>query len=241
MQNKTKLIFIVSAGVIIIAILFLTGTIKINKGDTLSDGNNVAASTTEKTIGGVTYTGSGNLKVEQIPVDEKTSIKVPDLNRPLNFPAGSSPDFKVIIEQKIADNIKKLKNDPSLVDEWISLGINRKIAGDYQGAREAWEYAAILSPNDGVIFTDLSDLYGYYLRDNVKAEANYLKAIEKDPHFPNYYIRAANFYREVMGDLSKAKAILEKGLGAVPNDINLKQALEQINLLIANRLNGSNP
>jgi len=240
MQNKTKIIFIISAIIIVVAVLFLAGTVKLNKNKTLPDGNDVAASTTEKTVGGVTYSGTGDFKVEQISVNEKTpSAKVPDLNRQLNFPSDMSADVKAIIEKKIADNVTKLKNNPSLVDEWLSLGINRKMINDYEGAREAWEYVTILAPNDPVAFANLSDLYGYYLKDNIQAEKNYLQAIANGPGFPNYYLRAASFYVEVANDLQKAREILIKGLATIPDETNMKNALDRVNVLIANKSNAT--
>ena len=241
MQNKTKLIFIISAIIIIIATLFLTDTIKINNKETLPDGNNIVASTTtEKTVGGVTYSGTGDFKIEQILVNENPLVKVPDLNRPLNFPVDMSPEVRAIIAGKISKNIDNLKSKPDFFDEWISLGINRKMINDYEGAKEAWEYGAILSPKSAVVFSNLGDLYGYYLKDNAKAEKDFLKAIDNDSAFPNYYLRAADFYREVLGDFSKAKAILIKGLSVIQDESNLKRALEQVNDLIANKSNSSN-
>lgn len=242
MKNKTKIIVILLAIIIIAGVLFLTGAIKSNGEKVLPDGSNTVSSTTEQTVGGVTYTGSGDFKVEQVPLNENVpAVKVPDLNRPLNFPVGTSPEVKTIIEAKIASNIAKLKKDPNLIAEWISLGINRKMISDYEGAKEAWEYAAIINPNYVVTFANLSDLYGYYLKDNVKAEAYYLKAIENDPASSNYYIRAANFYREVMGDLLKARAILIKGIAVIPNDVNLKNSLEQVGVMISEKNKATNP
>ena len=237
MQSKTKLIFVISAIVVVFAILFLTGGIKLNVGNKSS---NREASTTEKTIGGITYNGSGDFKIEQVPIYDNFSAKIPDLNRPLIFPTDTSPEVKAIIERKIADNVAKLKANPFLPDEWLSLGINRKMISDYEGAKEAWEYVAIISPTSPIAFANLSDLYGYYLKDNVQAEKNYLKAIENEPTSPNYYLRAGTFYVEVVGDLSKARAILIKGLSVIPDEANMKTALESVNALIVDKSKASN-
>lgn len=230
MQNKIKLIFILSAIVIITAVLFFTGAIKREK--LLSNGDNVATSTTERTIEGVTFSGSGNFKVEQVPIDGKSILpKAPNLDRSINFPKDMSSEVRVIIGKKIADNISKLKANSALPEEWLELGINRKMVGDYEGAKEAWEYVTVLNPINPVAFANLSDLYGYFLKDNVQAEKNYLRAIENEPKMANYYLRASDFYREVLGDLSKAKSILLKGASLMPDDPVIKNALEFVNSL----------
>jgi tetratricopeptide (TPR) repeat protein len=226
MRNKTKIIFAVSAVIIIAIILLLTGAIQLKKIPIMPD-NNTTASTTEKTVGGVTYTGSGNLKIEQVPV--VSNVEPPSLDRPVVFPKNYSQEAKMIMGKNIEDIASRLKKNSSSVDDWINLGIYRKEIEDYDGAKEAWSYASLLNPNNPVPFSNLGDLYGYYLKDKAMAEINILKAVEKDPASANWYVRAADFYREVEDDLAKAKAILEKGLVAIPNDASLIQAIDNLN------------
>ncbi|HEY9584486.1 MAG TPA: hypothetical protein VJI33_02840 [Candidatus Paceibacterota bacterium] len=231
-MNKNKITVLFFAAAFIFLIVLFTGGLKRNN-DKLPSQQNNATSTVNNGQVGVSYTGSGNIKIEQIPISGGVPTP-PNLERPLNFPVDMTQEVRVIMGKRIADNITKLKSNSLLPNEWLALGTNRKIIADYEGAREAWEYVVKLSPKYPTAFANLSDLYGYYLKDNVKAEANYLKAIENDPTFPNYYIRASDFYREIVNDLSKAKAILIRGLATIPDDPNLKIALEQVNLLISN-------
>lgn len=62
----------------------------------------------------------------------------------------------------------------------------KKGVGDYEGAREIWEYVNEKRPNNSVSFANLGDLYGNFLKNPEKAEKNYLTAIENDPSDPAY-------------------------------------------------------
>lgn len=93
------------------------------------------------------------------------------------------------------------------VDDWIAVGIIKKSFNDYEGTRDAWEYAGVLYPNNALSFANLGSLYGFYLHDNEKAELNFIKAIDNDPYQPSYYLSLADFYKEV--DISKKNKIPE--------------------------------
>ncbi len=154
------------------------------------------------------------------------STPIPSLVREIRFPASLSAEQKESIGKQIAGIVALLKQDASLFNEWSDLGLLRKEIEDYEGAREAWEYASILRPQNSVSFVNLGVLYGYYLKDPVQAEKNYLKALENDPKLPYLYVQIADFYLEVMGDKSKARAIIERGIREIPGDEGLKSALE---------------
>lgn len=220
--------FVIFVAIIVIATLFFGGAIHPKKADVSSEivGNVDTASTTEKNIGGVTYTGNGDLKIEQVPIS--SNVKVPNLDREVVFPSNFNMDARTIMATKIAEVITQLKSNSSNFDGWMTLGIYRKQINDYEGAIEAWNYAGVLAPKSPLPFIDLADIYGYYIKNIALAEINYLKTISNDPTEPNWYVRASNFYREVENDLPKAKAILEKGLVAIPNNANLEQALTSI-------------
>ena len=238
MKNNTKIMFVVLATIIIVVILLLAGVIKFKKVPDSSDDNatNAVASTTEKNVGGLTFTGDGDLIVEQVPIKgspsgvSRTPLgEPPSLDRPVIFPKNYSLEATNIMGKNIGKVVNQLKKTPSDFDSWMVLGIYREDFADYEGAKEAWNYASILYPNNPIPYANLADLYGYYLKDIVLAEANYLKAIEKEPNKANWYVRAADFYREVENNLFKARAILEKGLKVMPNDSSLLQALNAIN------------
>jgi len=155
-------------------------------------------------------------------------VAVPELDRSLTFSKNTSDDAKKIIIEKIDLLVKKLKKDNSLFQYWIDLGLYRKIAGDYEGAQEAWEYVGAVKPNESLSFRNLGDLYGYYLKDSVKAEENLLKAIENDPNQIEYYFKTVEFYREVMKNNIKARQIAEQGIKSNPNSKDLIDLLESL-------------
>jgi len=62
----------------------------------------------------------------------------------------------------------------------------KKGVGDYEGARDIWEYVNEKRPKNSVSFANLGDLYANFLKNPVRAEQNYLKAIENDPSDPGY-------------------------------------------------------
>ena len=83
------------------------------------------------------------------------------------------------------------------VDDWIAVGIIKKFFNDYEGTKDAWEYAGVLYPANALSFANLGSLYGFYLKDPVKAEFNYRKAIQNDPYQSSYYLGLADFYAQV--------------------------------------------
>lgn len=83
------------------------------------------------------------------------------------------------------------------VADWIAVGVIKKFFNDYEGARDAWEYAGVLYPHNALSFANLGSLYGFYLNDKTKAEFNYGHSIQDDPYQPSYYLGLADFYSQV--------------------------------------------
>ena len=74
----------------------------------------------------------------------------------------------------------------------------------------------------------MGDLYAYYLRDNQKAEENYLEALELGPSQTYLYFKTAEFYRDFLLDSQKARVIVQKGLINNPNSQELKDLLNSL-------------
>lgn len=111
------------------------------------------------------------------------------------------------------------------VDDWIAVGVTKKFFNDFEGARDAWEYAGVLYPNNALSFANLGNLYAFYLHDNIKAEANFKKAIADDPYQPGYYLSLADFYKNVdVAKKSEAPKVLLEGMRVI-KDVNLVLAL----------------
>ncbi len=184
-------------------------------------------------IGGVTIQGEGDVKgvkIEPIAITNNkpaVNIPLPDLNKEIKITADMSDDAKRIAAGKIKDISSQLKKDSDNLENWLVLGVYRKMIGDYESAKETWEYASAIRPQNSISFNNLGELYAYYLKDNVKAEENYAKAIENDPSAIYIYRNFFDFYRYFMKDMAKARAILEKGIAANPStSSDLKNLLE---------------
>ena len=80
-----------------------------------------------------------------------------------------------IVTAKIQDLSSQLKKDSDNLENWLVLGVYRKMIGDYESAKEVWEYASAIRPQNSVSFNNLGELYAYYLKDNAKAEKIILK------------------------------------------------------------------
>ncbi|MDP6585486.1 MAG: tetratricopeptide repeat protein [Anaerolineales bacterium] len=165
------------------------------------------------------------------PVDDTNghtiSVPSPDLDREVSFPAHIPEDVREILAKDITDISNALRDNPNEFSLWIDLGINRKIVEDYEGARQAWEYASLINPTNNISFANLGDLYGYYLKDNQKAKENYGRAIENGPSSIWIYFNTASFYRDI-GDLETARSIVEQGIEWNPDVEELKELLESL-------------
>jgi len=154
------------------------------------------------TENGVDISGQGEITTT------KTSITAPSLNRVVNVTGQISEEAKTIALAKIEEYKKKIQANPSNSENWIILGIYYKTLGDLEGAKEVWEYAKAIDPKNFIPYNNLGDLYGYFLNDKVKAEANFKKALELAPDQAFLYRSVADFYRYVMKDPVKADVIL---------------------------------
>lgn len=174
-----------------------------------------SASTTSQTSGIVAIKGLGGFTVNPLPVPG-TKIPAPDLNRPMTVTVELPADAKKLALEKIAQLESDLKKDGSNVDNWLTLAIYRKTIGDYIAARDIWDYLGNTNPKNFVTFANLGDLYANYLRDPVKAEENFKRAIANEPSHTYVYRNFSDFYRYVKKDDAKAKAVLEQGIVANP-------------------------
>ena len=106
----------------------------------------------------------------------------------------------------------------------MQLRTNRKIGGDYEGARQAWEYVTKAGQEEirGIAHGNLGDLYMNFLKDYPKAEANYLEAIKINPAFIDYYRTLATLYTHLYKTGTSAAAdIIKQGLKANPGNPDL--------------------
>lgn len=165
---------------------------------------------------------------ENIESEQKEFVPIPNLDRKIEFPTGFSENVQKIITDRINSVIKELENNPDSYDDWISLGLQRKMIEDYIGVELAWEYAKYLEPDKFLAWSNLGDLYAYYLKDNVKAEENYIGAIERGSTQVFIYFKIAEFYTDFLNNKEKAIEFVKIGLKYSPNSEDLKNLLESL-------------
>lgn len=151
-----------------------------------------------------------------------TKIKPPSLDRPIVFPASFPDDVADKQRLYIENLIAELKKDPGVFIKWVDLGLQWQALQDYEGAKEAWEYANALQPESSVAYGNLGNLYGYYLKDSKKAEENFLTALKNSPAEIYLYFQTADFYVQVIKDKNKAIAIVEEGIKRNPGSKELR-------------------
>ncbi len=147
---------------------------------------------------------------------------VPKLERSISFPASFPEEAQDIIRNKIVTLRQNLKKDSTLVNDWLDLGIQYKTIGDYEGAKEVWEYSSLLSPSNFVSFYNLGDLYHFYLKDYQASEKNYLQVIANKPDYVNSYRALYDLYHLSYKEKSTlAPTILLKGLDVNKGNVDL--------------------
>jgi len=229
-MNKNKLIFIIFISLVVGGVsYFISKDVFTKSGPdlTLNLEENIAeniksASSTIKAIEGsnLAIEGEGDFKVNPIKIEEEKKLDsegaalLDRVAQPIsNIDQGSAERAL----EKISEISISLREDPENVENWLVLGVYRKIIGDYQGAADVWNYVGGISPDNYVSYNNLGELYAYYLKDNTKAEVSYKKAIENGKNMIFIYRNFHDFYRNVLKDEAKAKAILEQGIAANPD------------------------
>lgn len=167
----------------------------------------------------------GKIEYQQIT---NSTVALPDIHHVVIFKADMVPQAKEIILKNIADLQARLEKVQTDFNIWNDLALHYQAAEDYQAARDVWEYLGKAFPTNHVAFSNLGFLYGYYLKDAVRAEQDYLKAIANAPSQSYLYFQAAEFYRDIMKNIDKALAIAKKGLEQNPQNVELKQLVESL-------------
>ncbi|MBI5816845.1 MAG: hypothetical protein HZB09_00250 [Candidatus Yonathbacteria bacterium] len=189
----------------------------------------VEAPQTPSPASSVGIQSTGDYTIKQIPIENPGSkVPTPNLNRALSFSGDLSTEAKKILTDNIKHLSDNLKKDSSQWNDWLELGIQRKVAGDYEGAREIWEYAAVLAPESYVPWNNLGDLYAHYLKDYSKAEQNFKKALILKPDYIGGYRALYELYRYSYKEKANlAPQILKDGLAKNPKSTDLMVLLAQ--------------
>lgn len=169
-------------------------------------------------------------KLEVIKSGPSAAVSQPSLAGDIKIDASLSPDVQSVLRTKEEDLISQLKQSPDRADLWLKLGVYRKIAGDYIGAAEAWNFVATnQSSLSYIAYGNLGDLYMNFLKNYPKAEANYKAAIALQPTFIDYYRDLFTLYTSFYKTNTSAAAdIVAQGLTANPNNPDLLQLQKQL-------------
>ena len=171
------------------------------------DGNNID-------IGAI-----GDYTIEILPME---GFSYPSLERPIVIPDVFDAETGKIIRERMEASISVLQNDQQNLNQWLSLAMNRKIIHDYEGAKEIWEFVAIVTPSNAISFGNLGELYHLYLKDYVRSEVNYKKALELEPENISYYRGLFELYKySYRQNTNTAADILIKGLEEIPEHVEL--------------------
>lgn len=192
-----------------------------SKSQTVIVGGSNATSTPTTELGGVSGTGSYTV--------EPVGIAPPALG-PVVISESFPTDATVVLRGMIEEQYAILREEPTRVDVWLQLGVNRKIGSDFAGAIEAWDYAAAVAPDEmrATAYGNLADLYLYFLKEYDKAEADFKQAIALNPHIIDYYRTLYYLYRDIRNDPAKEAAILAQGLEANPGNADLIELQKQL-------------
>ena len=174
---------------------------------------------------GIEMTGDG--KVEIVPIEEQKLPPAPALVRSADFYTTLlTPEIKQIMLANLAKAVTTIENSPKGLSGWVELGIQRKQLGDYEGARDAWEYAKQLDPDNLVPWNNLGDLYHFYLKDYKKSEENWKKTIALKPDYIQGYRGLYELYAYSMKEkISEIPVILKQGIAKNPEATDLKSML----------------
>ncbi|MEK7535672.1 MAG: hypothetical protein AAB590_01495 [Patescibacteria group bacterium] len=223
-MKTQRTIILATIGIAIIAgLLFFGGNVYApqNSADTTA--------TTSPVTGAGVFDKEGNpITINVLPINVPLA---PDMGGEIIFPPNYLAGNKITIIEKIESLRFALKKNPADSASWIELGSYWKMIENFKKAEAAWTYVTKLEPTNFVAWGNLGFLFGYYVHDNVKAEQYFLKAIEVAPNEGYPYFQTAEFYRDALKDISKAKTILDKGLKALPGDLGLKALRESLNAL----------
>ncbi|TSC68885.1 MAG: hypothetical protein G01um101456_441 [Parcubacteria group bacterium Gr01-1014_56] len=199
-------------GVGIATLLVAGGYVYLQKTSTGAPTGDTGVPTT--TVNGVS--GTGGYTVEPVGT-------TPPLLKAISITASLPEDAKVTLRSMIEEQYAILRKEPTRVDIWLQLGVNRKIGGDFEGAIEAWEYVAQVAPKEvsATAHGNLGDLYMYFIKDYAKADTRFTQAVTLNPKVIDYYRALFYLYRDIYKDKSKAQAILTLGLKNNPGNADL--------------------
>ena len=128
-----------------------------------------------------------------------------------NLPDTSSEKFF----KRFTAATNALRANPDNFNAWLDLGLVHKNLNAFEKARDAWERLGEIRPLNSISFSNLGDLYAWFLHEPAKGEAAYLKALKNEPTDINFYRNLAEIYDKlILERKSQIDPLLEEGIKA---------------------------
>lgn len=219
-MNNTRIFVGVAAVVAILA-----GTSYFLMGNRDAGGAPIAPNPLDGAVGSTSTSATiGNATTSKVVIGANIA-KPKNFDRPLAFPSSITADIRAKLQLAFDADVAKIKESNDM-NAWGDLAILRKITEDYQGAVEIFSYISKVYPGIAGPYASLGDLYASYLKDYVKADANYLKAISIEPLTVGFYIELHTLYRgPYQKSATAAEDILKQGIKVNPASYQLQLAL----------------
>lgn len=196
-----------------------------NKKESIIQNTATTTETIQLPTGEATSIKGDGYTVDRV-INNTADVKAPSLTHESVVKKELPKESVVILKKDIAATQAVLAKDPRNVQGWVDLGVNYKIIGDYEAARDVWEYAAKLSPTWVVPYINLGDLYHYYLKDYQKSENDWKKAISLKPDEVDTYIELSKLYQfSYLSKKDQADDVLLEGIRNNPASIDLRVQL----------------
>lgn len=108
-----------------------------------------------------------------------------------------------------------IRANPDNFNAWLDLGLVHKNLNAFEKARDAWERLGKIRPLNSISFSNLGDLYAWFLHDPLKGEAAYLQALKNEPTDINFYRNLAEIYDKLVPERkTQIDPLLEGGIKA---------------------------
>lgn len=154
---------------------------------------------------------------QQSPLPPYIGESIRELNPAPQVAASVGAVYVEKYQKNLVSIAARLEKNPRNYEEWLGVAYIKKLFSNYIGTRDAWEYAKVVSPDNPIAYFNLGELYGYELRDPVKAEENYKTALRLNPYHFDYYLGFSNFYTDVLKAPGKAEAVLLSAVDKIPH------------------------
>ncbi len=234
---RTKIAIGIAVVLLVVLVIVFRASIALffNRGSRDAGGGN------QETLGGLTVPSGGDAKTPpSLPVPSPQTAPVrpsgafppyrgrdpAEIRLDSKAAAGLSESQREELYKEIRDAARMLRDEPTFGQAWLQLGLLKKSIGDYEGARDAWEYASIVRPESFIPPANLAQIYWYYLPDYPRAEKEFREAIRRDANQPALYISLAEFYSFAYREKEpQADRVLREGIEANPQNVDVLKAL----------------